>query len=390
MRILFVDQFSDLGGAQLCLRDLLLEAHSLGWQAEVMAPGAGPLLDFARGLGFPVQRVPIARYSNGAKTTSDILRFGVDVIRSARLLRHVMRKRPADIVYVNGPRVLPAAWRVRVPVLFHSHSLLDKGYSRSIARSVLRGVPARVLACSEFTAQPLKRLLGADAVQVVYNGVADQGFCPRNSSGGPIRVGILGRIAPEKGHIDFLRVAAAIPDRTQVLFRIIGSSLFSDVAYEQGIRAAIGAVGVELQGWTDNVSQTLHDLDVLVVPSAGHDASPRVILEAFSAGTCVVSYPSGGIPELLRDGYSGLLAESSSPEELALLVRTLAANPELRGRLAVNGRQEWKTRFRVERFRTDVSVAISNAVTSQAPCANAHHSTSPARASSHDGTLSAP
>jgi glycosyltransferase involved in cell wall biosynthesis len=138
------------------------------------------------------------------------------------------------------------------------------------------------------------------------------------------------------------------------------------------------------------VSQTLHDLDVLVVPSAGHDASPRVILEAFSAGTCVVSYPSGGIPELLRDGYSGLLAESSSPEELALLVRTLAANPELRGRLAVNGRQEWKTRFRVERFRTDVSVAISNAVTSQAPCANAHHSTSPARASSHDGTLSAP
>jgi len=86
LRILFVDQFSDLGGAQLCLRDVLLEAHSLGWQAEVMAPGAGPLLDFARGLGFPVQRVPIARYSNGAKTTSDILRLGVDVIRSARLL----------------------------------------------------------------------------------------------------------------------------------------------------------------------------------------------------------------------------------------------------------------------------------------------------------------
>lgn len=390
MRVLFLDQFSDLGGAQLCLEDVLLEVKRLGWQAEVMAPGAGPLLNFAQDLGMAVQRLPLAGYANGHKTASDVFRYGIDIVRSARILRRALRERRADLIYVNGPRVLAAAWGAHAPVLFHSHSLLDKTYAQTIAGRVLRSVPAGVLACSEFTAQPLKRLARGAAVQVIYNGVSDHGFCPRNSNGGPVRVGILGRIAPEKGHMDFLRVAAAIPDRTKVQFRIIGSSLFSDAAYDRSIRTASGAVGVELQGWTDNVSQALHDLDILVVPSAGHDASPRVILEALSAGTCVLSYPSGGIPELLRDGYSGLLTRSSSPEEMGLLVRTLAANPELRGRLAANGRREWETRFRVERFRSEVCGAISDAVTSRALCANANHSTSQARASAHDGRLSAP
>ena len=393
MRVLFLDQFSDLGGAQLCLRDVLLEVKRLGWQAEVMAPGAGPLLNFAQDLGMAVQRLPMTDYANGRKTASDVFRYGIDIVQSARILRRVLRQRPADLIYANGPRILLAAWGVRVPLVFHSHSFLDKTYARTIAGRVLRSLPARVLACSEFTAQPLKRLAGENAVQVIYNGVSDHGFSPRNSNGGPIRVGILGRIAPEKGHMDFLRVAAAIPDRTKVEFRITGAALFSDAAYDRSIREASGAAGVELEGWTNNVSQALHDLDILVVPSAGHDASPRVILEALSAGTCVLSYPSGGIPELLRDGYSGLLTKFSSPEDLGSLVRTLAANPELRAKLAANGRREWEMRFRVERFRSEVCAAISDAVTSRAvtspaPGANASHSTSPARASGHDGKLS--
>ena len=108
MRIVFLDQFSDFGGAQLCLRDVLEEVSRLGWQAEVMAPGTGPLLDFARERGFAVQVLPLTRYSNGSKTTSDVLRFGVDMARSAGVLRHVLQERPADLVYVNGPRILPA------------------------------------------------------------------------------------------------------------------------------------------------------------------------------------------------------------------------------------------------------------------------------------------
>jgi glycosyltransferase involved in cell wall biosynthesis len=246
------------------------------------------------------------------------------------------------------------------------------------------------VACSEFTAQPLKRLVAAESIRVIYNGVSDHGFHSRNSSAGPVRVGILGRIAPEKGHLDFLRAAVAIPDRTTVQFSIIGASLFSDVTYEKNVRTAGAVAGVEFRGWTDDVSQVLHDLEILVVPSAGHDASPRVILEALSAGTCVVAYPSGGIAELIRDGYNGLLTTSPSAGELTNLIRALAANPELRSRLASNGRREWEARFRVGRFRSEVCDEIFAAATWREPFANGRHSTSPAQASGHDGRPSAP
>jgi hypothetical protein len=390
MRVLFLDQFSDLGGAQLCLRDVLEEVDRLGWQVEVMAPGAGPLLDFARERGFAAQRLPALPYSNGRKTAADVLRFGIDMVQSARIVRRILRARPADLVYVNGPRILPAVSGLRLPLLFHSHSLIDKQYARTIVGWVLRGPNARVLACSEFTARPLKGLLGAGSIRVVYNGVSDHGFHPRNASEGPLRVGILGRMAPEKGHLDFLRAAVANADWKNMQFCITGAALFSDATYEQTVRSAGAAAGVEFRGWTDNVSQVLHDLDILVVPSAGHDASPRVILEALSAGTCVVAYPSGGIPELIRHGYSGLLTMSHSASELGELLRTLAANPELRRRLASNGRREWEARFKVERFRSEVCAGISETATLREPSANVRRSTSPAPASAHDGTPSAP
>jgi glycosyltransferase involved in cell wall biosynthesis len=366
VRILFLDQFSDLGGAQLCLQDVLREASRRDWQAEVLAPGSGPLLKFARELGFPVHSLPLVHYANGHKTIFDVLRFGADIAWTARTLRTVLRKRAADLIYVNGPRILPAVSGLGVPVLFHSHSAMNKRYSRIIAGRVLRRCRARALACSEFIAQPLRTMLGADRVSVVYNGVAEQGFCPRRATAAPLRVGILGRIAPEKGHLDFLRAAAAIPDRKSVQFSIIGTALFSHARYEQTVQAAGAAAAVEFRGWTNNVSQALHELDVLTVPSASEEASGRVILEAFSAGTCVIAYPSGGIPELIRDGENGLLAKSSSPEGLVALVQALAANPALRARLAINGRREWEARFKVQRFRSDVCDALSAAVTSPA------------------------
>ncbi len=44
MKILFLEQFSELGGGQQCLIDLLPAIREQGWKATVAAPGSGPAL----------------------------------------------------------------------------------------------------------------------------------------------------------------------------------------------------------------------------------------------------------------------------------------------------------------------------------------------------------
>lgn len=390
MRVLFLDQFSDLGGAQLCLRDVLIEVRRRGWDAEVMAPGNGPLLDFARDCGFDARILPIAEYSTGARAVADIARFGVGMARSARLVRLALQQRPADLIHVNGPRLLPAVLRGSVPrdtpVVFHAHSVLTTRYARALAGWSLRRTRATAIACSKFAARPVQNAIGGHPVRVVYNGVADCGFRPRAPQRGrALRVGLVGRIAPEKGHLDFIR-AAQLLQGAGLQFSIAGAALFSELRYERAVRELGVFAGIEFRGWTDDVAGVLHDLDILVVPSAAHEASTRVVMEAMSAGACVVAYPSGGLPELIDNGRTGLLTEKPNPIELARAIQILAAKPGLRGRLAENGRQEWRTRFTVERFQREVCDQLESAASRPTLAASAARSTAAEEQNARDAT----
>lgn len=350
-----MDQFSEWGGAQLCLRDVLSEARRRGWQAEVMAPGDGPLLSFARECGFEAHEIPLARYTNGRKSLRDFLRFGADIPGAASAVRRAALRMGADMIYANGPRVLPAIPRNDVPLVFHSHSLLNKPYSRMIARACLRRPQVKVLASSQFVAKPLTAMLGCDAVRFVYNGVPDLRLGRRNFGERGVRVGILGRIAPEKGHLDFVKAASALRAvRPDIQFAVIGASLFSDPDYERSILALGNAVGVEFCGWTDDISGALSRFDILAVPSATQEATPRVIVEAMSAGTPVVAYPSGGILELIQSGRTGILTDAPTADALARAILLLIDDPGLRARLSENGRREWTSRFTVERFQHEI------------------------------------
>lgn len=56
--------------------------------------------------------------------------------------------------------------------------------------------------------------------------------------------------------------------------------------------------------------------NILVIPSICYDNSPLVIYESFSTGTPVIGSDIGGIPELIEDGYNGLLFEPNNADSL--------------------------------------------------------------------------
>lgn len=87
------------------------------------------------------------------------------------------------------------------------------------------------------------------------------------------------------------------------------------------------------------IESLLAAADVLVVPFLNTQRSsdyPVAILEAMAAGKPVIATAVGGIPEIVRDGRSGMLVEPGSVEALAHAMEILARDKEKRSRLGAN------------------------------------------------------
>jgi glycosyltransferase involved in cell wall biosynthesis len=353
MNILFLDQFSDLGGAQRCLIELLPAIRDRGWQAHLAAPGNGGLRDRSLALGATYCQIASGPYQSGGKSISDLFRFVPELPKLAREIANIAADCRARIVYVNGPRLLPAATfglPDGIPLIFHCHSYLRHHYAAALAGISLDSAEATVIASCQFVAGPLRPYVSST---VIYNGVDSS--CEAGPRPATNRIGILGRIAPEKGQLDFLQAARLLPSNYQ--FVVCGAPLFSDPSaqsYFERVRDQAASLPVEFLGWRDDVTTVLSTLDLLVVPSAPGEATTRVILEAFAAGVPVVASSSGGIPEIVSDGETGFLTPPSDPTKLAARIHEAMANPAALNRIAENARRAVRERYTLEQYQSRV------------------------------------
>jgi glycosyltransferase involved in cell wall biosynthesis len=334
--ILFLDQFEERAGAQQCLLDLLPAVVAHGWKATVMAPGYGALAEGAVALGANFRTVRCGPFTAGRKSLPDALRFARQMPDLAKEIAGC----PAALIYVNGPRLLPAVPGNRT-VIFHCHSFLRQRYTRWMIRRAIRRTGATVIGASRFVLAPLQHV--AARAYVVYSGVREPDSArQRQQSQGAFGIGIIGRVAPQKGQAEFLR---AMPLLEGCRLIIGGAPLFGDSTYLDEIRKLAANLPVEFVAWQQDVGSLLSSLDLLVVPSTVPEAAPRIIPEAFAAGVPVLAADCGGIPELIEHNRSGFLIESLAPERLAAQIRRLMERPALLAAVAKHARSEWNARF---------------------------------------------
>jgi glycosyltransferase involved in cell wall biosynthesis len=102
-------------------------------------------------------------------------------------------------------------------------------------------------------------------------------------------------------------------------------------------------------------------LDVLVVPSRWEGCS-RVALEGMRSGVALVAYASGGTPELVEDGRSGLLVKTGDRRALAEAVQRLVADPDLAHRLGEEARRRIEREFTLVRHLDAMEGVFAEAV----------------------------
>ncbi len=361
MNVLFLDQFSDLGGAQQCLLDLIPAVQAAGWRAACAAPGTGQLIEKLSHQGAAVYPLPEIRLTAGPKPAGDFLRFAWQTPGLVRRISRLARESSADLLYVNGPRVLPAAaWVARrrgIPLLYHCHNHLGQRAAAMLAGSALQWAHARVIACCQHVARPLWPYVEPGRLRVIYNGVG-AGQTRRTAHPDGARIGVIGRISPDKGQLEFVRAARILAaSHPECRFVVCGAPLFGDpdaARYFALVREAAQGLPVEFTGWQNDVGAVLAGLDLLVVPSLREPGAPRVVLEAYAARVPVAAFVSGGIPEILHDGETGFLVEPPTAETLAARLSELLAAPERLRKIADSADEIRRERFTLERYQREV------------------------------------
>jgi glycosyltransferase involved in cell wall biosynthesis len=358
MNLLLLDQFSDLGGAQQSLAELLPAIRQRGWRTVVGLPGSGKLFDAVGSLGMEAARIDCWPLKSGHKL-ADAAGFLAHSVRLAEQIRKLADSVEAELVYLNGPRLVPAAALAGLscPVLFHSHSRLPPNRSQIVTASALWWMNARVVANCEFVAEQWRRYVRPQRISIIWNGVAGPAETLSRRAGGAPRVGCIGRIGPEKGQREFVAAAARIHESLpECRFVICGEALFGSPEaerYAAEVRSAAAGLPVEFRGWVSDVYGALAELDLLLVPSVGPEATTRVILEAFAADVPVIAFGSGGISEVVENGVTGVLANSVG-EMAREAVALLAGDAGRRMSMVRAARAEWERRFTLEKYHAQL------------------------------------
>jgi colanic acid/amylovoran biosynthesis glycosyltransferase len=214
--------------------------------------------------------------------------------------------------------------------------------------------------CTEYNRRHLVEVLGASLgakVARIYHGLdlAGYGARPEPNGARPLIVTV-GQLKEKKGLRHLIDACRLLADR--------GVELECEIVGDGPLRDEL-ATQVEVLGLGDRVRLTgalphpqvvdryrrasVFVLPCVVAADGDRDGIPNAILEAMAMAIPVVSTPISGIPEVVREGETGLLVPPADPGALADALERLLANPAARGELGARGQAFVTAEFDIAR-----------------------------------------
>lgn len=343
--VIYYSDSAQFGGAEQALISLLERLDRRRWQPRLICHeelANSPLTAAARWLEVPAAVQP---RPTGPAGGSLLARFVV-------LLR---RLRP-DVFHANlasplaGAHGLMAAWMAGVPAVATEQLSAPITFSRwALQQRLLSHAVSRYIAVSQELALFLQRTMRfpAGKIRVIHNGIPlepyEQRLSEDRSRDPGFTVLTVARLDAQKGHCYLLDAAACLPG-VRFIFAGDGPEIGS-------LRRRASQLGiadrVSFLGHRQDVPMLLASCDLFVLPSL-FEGLPLAILEAMAAGKAVVATAVGGSPEAVVHGQTGLIVPPADAACLANAIRTLAADPDLRGRMGAAGRSRVRVEFSAE------------------------------------------
>jgi len=377
LRILFLDQTAELGGAEL---SLFSEVTNLPHEGSVLLFEDGPfrgMLEAAR------IKVEVVQASAGAMTVRreagiSALFFALPAV--IRLVRTVAARAAAyDIIYANSQKAFvvgafasaisgrPLIWRLR-DVLAAAHF---SATLRRVAVVLANWKAKRVIANSVATGEAFASVGGkADRISVAYPGIDDAPFAAISpeaiaairselGTGGAKLIGVFGRLSQWKGQAVFIDAIAKLPGAIGV---IVGGPLFGHEAYAAELEENAASLGlterIRFLGFRNDIPLLMSAMDVVVHSSIAPEPFGRVVVEGMLAGKPMVASAAGGVLEIIEHGKTGWLYEPGNPDALAATLQTVLRDEAKAAAIAITGQLHARETFTVAATVRQIETAL--------------------------------
>lgn len=260
------------------------------------------------------------------------MRSRFDLALCLRLAR-LVRAEEFRLLHTHTPRSAligrAVAMLTGVPMVHHVHSPAEVDTEHGwrnvrnnlVEKFSLRGA-ARLIAVSGSLATRLQaRGFDTARIREVPNGVpvaerTRRGYQP----GQELTLGMIALYRPRKGVEVLLEAMKRLRD-AGVSVRLHAVGPFETAEYERSVRALARQLGLEQSitwvGFTSDVAAEFARMQLFALPSLYGEGMPMVVLEAMAVGLPIVSTRVEGIPQVVRDGVDGLLAEAGNAADLA-------------------------------------------------------------------------
>jgi glycosyltransferase involved in cell wall biosynthesis len=335
-RVLMVDSERTWRGGEAQLRLLIKGLLEEGVDVELAAPPGSAIYERTREFGVPFHPVSISG--------------GVDVV-SAWQLRGVIRRHGFRFVHSHASHAHGIAFMAcaaiapdlrpfqvvsrRVDFAVATNSLSGLKYRRGadLYLAISSGVRNVLIECG--IAPERIRLVpsGIDLEKFTHVGANDYVKKEFGIADDTFVVGNVAALAPHKSQADFIRAARIVADRFPgTRFLIVGEGKL-----RRSLESLVQKLGlgndVVLTGFREDPLEILSTFTCFVLSSYLEGLGTSV-MDAQAMGVPVVATRTGGVPDIVEDGVTGLLVPPRDPQALAAAIGRLLDDENLRQGLA--------------------------------------------------------
>jgi glycosyltransferase involved in cell wall biosynthesis len=368
MKILYVSDSTTVSGAEIVMLGYIDALHARGHSAHAFVQRANTRLQKE----FETREVPVVasdaysrRIVKSTFNPAELLEFGRSFAAVAREMSAVIRAERIDLIHaISYPASLYVAFAsatTGVPQVWHEHNIKRL---HPINRAIYRHVSATckwVIGPSDaVTGNLAKAGIHPARLRTVYNGIDlskfavnrdDQARAIRKEFGVGERsaaIGLFGQMLPYKGHLTLIEAAPSIlKDHPDTRFFLVGA--LENPPYEERLHTEIAARGLterfHFTGWRADVQDIIRAMDVVVVGTTTPEPAALALMESMAMERALVATRTGGTPEIVLDGQTGLLYAPGNAQQLARHIIRLLGEPEFARELGRAGRERVERNF---------------------------------------------